>query len=98
MSIQNISIKAGELICFSSGEYSDYSYRGHFVGLQDVQQDDMNELVESVKEDFAKLEEEPSYYGDIRELFTSACIKRGWLLCIDCREIHIGSYGELELA
>lgn len=96
--MQNLELKAGELICFSTGEYSDYGYNGHFVVLQDVKSDEVSTVVKECKEDRKNREANGEYwFGDIHEMFIAQCIKRGWLLSIDCREIHIGSYNNLDL-
>lgn len=38
------------------------------------------------------------YSGDKREMFIAAMIRKGWLLSVTYTELHIGSYGDLDLA
>ena len=87
--MQNVELQAGKLIVFSSGEYSDYGYHGAYVCLQSVSHEDIVNLQDEVNksEEYCK-----------QSLFQSACIRKGWLAQIELREIHLGSYGDLELA
>ena len=93
-SVQNLDIKAGELICFSEGEYSDYGYSGHFVALQDIARSQLWALAQSLRDQ----EEDGGEYGQAKEQYIPCMIANGWLLSINCREIHIGSYGSLDVA
>ncbi len=94
--MQNVELKAGELIVFSSGEYSSYGYDGHFVALRDVSNDEMLELVSALKAEESSDPDE--LYGHARDSFIARAIQQGWLLSVNCREIHYGSYGELNLS
>ena len=94
-SVQNVSLKAGSLVTFSSGEYSDYGYRGTYVALQDVSFEEMMEVVEFVK---SKAEKEDPDYPNAQPLFEPELIRRGWLLSVPMHEIHIGGYNSLELS
>jgi hypothetical protein len=83
--------KAGELLLLESGEYSDKSWAGPFRVLKDF---DIREAAGEVKAAY-----KPDYDGDepgttnLREwLFTN-----GFLEDVECRSIHIGSYGRIEI-
>lgn len=88
----NAFLKAGCLVVFSSGEYSDYGYHGSFVALQNVSAEEARMLVRSVKDEVAK---DDRLYHNKHEIFISRCIRNGWLLGVDMDEIHLGSYGDL---
>ncbi len=98
---QNLDVQAGKLIVFSRGEYSDYGYRGAFVALVHITPDMFMEAAEAAK---AKAREENdkdswsegSEYG-ADDKFIPELVRRGWLLDVEYREIHTGSYGELDL-
>lgn len=83
-----IPVEAGKLICFSSGEYSDYGYHGHFLTLEPL----TRPMVEEIKAEC--LREAESLY-DQQDGFIPKLIKRGLIMSIDCQVIHLGSYGEL---
>ena len=36
MSTETLKARAGDLICFTTGEYSDYRLNGHFVALENI--------------------------------------------------------------
>lgn len=93
-SVQNLDITAGELICFSEGQYSDYGYVGHFVALQDVKRDQLWALAKSLRD---QEEAGAIKYGQAKEQLIPSMIANGWLLSINCREIYIGAYGSLEI-
>lgn len=104
----DMTIRAGSLLCFSTGEYSDYGYRGHFVALEDITRERMKEIGKIVKSAEGEIdaaqdawtkdsgEEYPVSAGP-HEGFIAEMIRAGLLLTITCNEIHIGSYGELEI-
>lgn len=87
---QNLEFKAGHLIVFSEGEYSDYGYRGSYVCLQNVSHEEITDLADSIKS-------EDDRYRRV-DKFESECIKKGWLAIIEIREIHLGSYGDLDVS
>lgn len=86
--------KAGSLVVFSEGEYSDYGHRGHFVVLQDMNIYQMREAAARAavtghgysKSDRAK-------NGIISEL-----IRYGFLLEVNVTEIYTGAYGGIDEA
>jgi hypothetical protein len=82
---QNVELNAGELVVFTQGEYSDYGFSGHFVALRDVSADEMEAL---------------AVYGfyHASNSFLARAIQQGWLLSVNVREIHYGSYGDLNLS
>lgn len=87
---QNMELKAGHIIVFSEGEYSDYGYRGSYVCLQDVSHEELVSLAEDVKSIGER-------WGQV-DTFEAECIKKGWLAIINIREIHLGSYGDLDVS
>lgn len=83
---KELGFKAGELLVFSEGIYSDYGYMGSFVALESVSQQQMLEIEQEVKVGL-----DTTYDGT--QQFVAALIKRGWILSIPHREIHLGEYG-----
>lgn len=90
-----LPVEAGKLICFSTGEYSDYSYDGHFLTLEPLTRPMVEEVVEECKTK-ARVENDGEEYG-ATGYFIPALIKRGLIMIVDCQEIHVGSYGRLEV-
>ena len=109
MTTVNSEIPAGTLICFSSGEYSDYGYNGHFVVLEALNKGKINAAIEAVNSRLEAYEEKyeawrdsgmqgrPPESMDKQESFIAHLIKEGLLLSINVHEIHIGSYSELDI-
>lgn len=95
--MQNLELKAGRLVVFSCGEYSDYGYRGSYVALVDVSDAEMRELADQVNREANRINEETDDYARAVEMFEAEMIRKGWIAIIEMREIHIGSYSELEL-
>jgi hypothetical protein len=113
MMTDKTTITAGSLFCFSKGEYSDYGYSGHFVALEDITRERLLEIGEEVKEQHrvsqaiedawhakspAEREGDFPWAGDIHEVFIAAIIKAGLVMAVTCAELHIGSYGRLEIS
>ena len=94
---QNIELKAGRIITFSEGEYSDYRYCGTFVALQDVPKEEMMDAVAKIKK-VQEASDDEGIFTDGSGEFLAEMIQRGWLAIIDMQEIHIGSYGHLDLS
>ena len=91
-------LNAGQLVHFTSGEYSDYQIKDTFLALRDLSTADAKSLVDGIRA-HAKAEEEKVgwYGGEPQEEFLSALLRDGYLLSIICTEKHLGSYGELEV-
>jgi len=87
-----LPVEAGKLICFSTGEYSDYGYDGHFLTLEPLTRPMVEEVADKCR---ARCLEEDGY--DPKGYFIPELIKRGLIMIVDCQEIHIGSYGELDV-
>ena len=85
--------KAGELVILENGEYSDRSWSGPFRVLKDF---DMVELAEQLKATFQPEQDhyssEPGPYDFIQWLSAE-----GYLQDVECRRVHVGSYGQLEV-
>lgn len=89
----NLPIKAGELVVFSAGEYSDYGYLGQFVVLEDITSEDITKVLEGTAEELRK---ESNRWSEDLDFFIPVLIRMGKLASINMREIHLGSYGELD--
>lgn len=94
----NLEIAAGELFCLSSGDYSDYGYKGHFIALRAISEAEMRKFEQDAKERMEADQNaaEPEWY-DARDLFIAALIASGAVMSLPIREIHIGSYGSVDL-
>jgi hypothetical protein len=85
--------RTGELLILEDGEYSDKSWSGPFRVLKDF---DIIELAEQLK---ATWKTGPNDYGsgpgpfDFRDWLH----KEGFIADVECRSVHIGSYGTLEI-
>lgn len=100
MTTQRLHVPAGKLFCLSRGEYSDYGYQGHFLALIEITPEMLREVEEECKAAQRK-ENADTCYGDTYgagDKFIPALIRRGWVMDVDCVEIHTGSYGELDLS
>ena len=84
---ENTKVMRGEIILFSSGEYSDYSYAGQVIFTKDCE---LKEARDKYKEHCQKTKE----YADSGSFVTFLCALE-FCLPLQCREIHLGSYGEL---
>ena len=95
MKKQRLHVSAGKMFCLSRGEYSDYGYEGHFLALVEITPEMFHEVeteANGKKNDFDQYE----YGADDR--FIPALVRRGWVMDVDCIEIHTGSYGRLNLS
>lgn len=96
--ILNKYLTAGQLVTFTSGEYSDFSTRGTFVALEDVSQEQVSAIAKAISKKAEDSEEKTGWYdGDVHDEFESALIRNGWLLEVRHTEHHIGSYGSLNI-
>lgn len=105
----NAEIPAGTLICFSSGEYSDFGYNGHFLLLEALTNEKLQEVKDEAKAKYSASKQAWSdWYAsdktapypegvDAHEAFVAGLIRRGVLLPINVHELHLGSYGELDI-
>ena len=82
---------AGTAIAFSTGEYSDFGYIGHVVTLKTC---DLAALIDEFKGAFKPKDEwdEPD-----PGQFVAWLVAHGHAFPADVSEVHLGSYGELEL-
>ena len=110
MATEATTFTAGSLFCFSTGEYSDYGYQGHFVALEDITRERLAEIVHEVKTEHKRLDliqdewvsvevtgTTYPWVPGIHEMFIAAVIKAGLVMPVTCSELHIGSYGELDV-
>lgn len=84
----NHQVGRGEVIMFSCGHYSDYSYCGEVIFTRDC---DLAEQLKTYKKDH------PDAAGPIYHNFITWLVAEGFCLPLECREISIGTYGDLEL-
>ena len=80
-------IKAGTIVNFSEGEYSDYGYIGTFVAIQDVTQEDYDK---AAGEELAKGGYESSSVAVVANL-----VRTGKLVDVNSVEVHLGCYGRV---
>ena len=80
-------IKAGTIVNFSEGSYSDYGYLGTFVALQDITQEDYEKA--------AKGESEKPNYESSPSAVVANLVKTGKLVDVNSVEVHLGDYGEV---
>lgn len=90
----NTKVSAGEIVHFTSGEYSCYGIEGSFVFCKNC---DLEELLI----DFAKEKKEEviaeEYYEEAIEAFLAWLVINGWAVGFNTREVHLGAYGRLVL-
>ncbi|RDD72937.1 hypothetical protein [Paracoccus versutus] len=86
----DFSVKAGQIVKFSSGAYGNYRCIDTFVAIENVTHDEMVALAQSANEAGGELD-------DRQRLFLSRLIRTGRFLELKAREIHMGSYDEIEL-
>lgn len=103
----DLNVPAGKLFCFSRGEYSDYGYIGHFLALQDITSESFIKVKTILREkivsgDLLGRWDEivaPTDDDDIESAmvahFLPEFIRQGWVLEIDCKEIHLYDYSTL---
>jgi len=77
----NINIKAGKLFCWSTGEYSDYQYIGHFLALVNI--DSELQIQES-----KGIDRKNRQYRSMAGLLLPELIRSGVVMSIDVQEIH----------
>ena len=94
-----MKIKAGQIICITTGEYSDYGIRDHLRAIRGF---DSSELIEDFKgTEFYRAadyegDDADEYGSDSR--FLAWLIRQGIVEPLDANEVvelHIGSYGRL---
>lgn len=85
------SVRMGEVIAFSGGEYSDYSYCGLVVFRKAC---DLMEAKEAFKK-FTIATMTDGYCESDRSTFVTWLVANEYCLPLEEREIHLGSYGEL---
>ena len=84
---ENTKVTRGEIVLFSSGEYSDYSYVGQVIFTKDC---DLKVVKDVYKEHCKKTKETTDSGG-----FVTFLCALEFCLPLQCKEVHLGSYGEL---
>lgn len=77
-----VPIKKGEIFLVTSGEYSDFDIRGHFVAQVDL-------TAEMIREVETLCNSEGKYN---QSKFLPELTRRGWIEDTTVREIYIGNY------
>ena len=80
----NLKVKKGEIILFSSGQYSDYSYCGEIIFIKDC------DLVDFVQKNFIG---KNRFEGYCETDLASCLVANEYALPLQSREIHLGAYG-----
>lgn len=103
--MSDLKARRGDIIMFSTGEYSDYGHIGHFVALEDITAKDFIDAAADAKakekaadaayeawaEKYEPTNGPPCPPGcDVEEAFIASLIKRGLLASIAVTEHHIG--------
>lgn len=97
-----LEVGAGKIVVFSRGEYSDYGYDGVFLALEHITPEMFADAADAAKAK-AKAENSKEAWYDGSDYgadgyFIPEMVRRGWLVDLEYREIHTGSYGELGLS
>lgn len=94
----HLKARRGDLIVFSTGEYSDYGYIGHFVALEDITGGHFETAREDAERRYRDAEERDGWSSAGKhEIFIAALIRAGLLVSVAVTEHHIGSYGNIDL-
>lgn len=91
MADKTLCFPAGKAIAFSTGEYSDFCYRGVVVTLKEC---DLFKLGQEFK---AEKEKENDNDWVEPQGFPSWLVANGHAFPAEIQEVHCGSYGEFEL-
>lgn len=92
---EEFGLRAGRLVAFSVGEYSDYSISGAFVVLKDLCDEEMRKIRLDL---ITRYTQEIGSYGEAQRRFIPELIRMGYLLDVEYSEVHIGSYSDLTLS
>lgn len=92
--MRNFDIKAGRLLHFSQGEYSDYHVTGHFVALQDISRDVLRMCAVAAAIQVDTQEDYEREYA-ARDGLVPQLVRQGYLMEVDSAEVHLGEYGSL---
>lgn len=87
-------ISAGDLVVFSSGEYSSYSYMAVTRCEIDFTHEDLLKALEASE---AYEETRGRYSGFDEAKFVAYLTTKGPFKALTCRELHLGDYGELAI-
>ena len=87
------TIPAGKLFCFSEGEYSDYGYVGHFLALEEITWDTFTKARAAA----FKADEDDEWDQESLDRFIAELIRMGVVMDVEVRQIHVGSYGRVEI-
>ena len=99
MSETNTKLDIGKIINFSSGEYSNYGYVGNVVALKSF---DLKDALEDFEPAFAAEQAlrglKSDYLDDPSpQDFVAWLCAHSYVVEIEAREVHLGSYGDIEL-
>ena len=89
------NVKAGRLVVFSEGCYSDYGYLGKYVALQDITLAVLKDAIKDLHD--AEVAKPTQGWGNAwdraKNQLQAELIRRGYLLEVDMAEIYLGDYG-----
>lgn len=85
-------VKAGRLLTFSAGEYSDYFIIGHFVVLKDITKEVLDQADSLIENKYHK-----GQFVFSENALIASLIRTGYLLQVDSQEIHLGYYGQKQI-
>lgn len=86
----NTKVSQGEVIFFSHGAYSDYSYCGEVIFTKDC------DLAEQAIEYRKSTNLEGDSCSDQISSFSGWLVGQGFCLPLECREIRLGEYGSFD--
>ena len=100
-----MKINKGEIITLSEGEYSDYCVNGVFKVLKDFDTEDVKQLlaIHHGAESFEQLididwqHDKKMWMFEPRKAYIGYLNSNGYIEDVDYREIHLGSYGDLNI-
>jgi len=84
---EDVKVKRGTVVVFSSGEYSDYSVRAVMVAVDDITEAHYREAIAS---EINKDQYRQEYYAVVSNL-----VKMGLLVDVNSVEVWMGAYGEV---
>ena len=82
--MENPNFNRGEVIVFSSGEYSDYSLCAFIVAIEDLNLDELGQEWKALQKDKTYLD---------MDTFPSWLIAKGLAMPVTYSEVHVGDYG-----
>ena len=93
-----MNIPKGKIIILTAEDYSDYYIRAVLRAKKDITDKIMNDIEKSVRENVAFVRRSgEDRIASLQKYFVARLITAEYFEELDCEELHLGSYGELEL-